>query len=186
MIRSAFMTFGVVLLCCVTSAAQDDLIKARLNAAKQDFERASTLAHNAIVQLLKDKEAEAQKAGDLQLLEKLRSEEAAFESNDELPKLISTRMYTESIQKARKTLEDAYLAARKAYTQAGEIDDAKAIDNELQDFKSPKQGETIVGTKTDKIIPMDLLKLTDPALDAVRGKWSRIGDGLMSPKPLRG
>jgi len=150
----------VVFLVCTARAAQDDPIKAQLTAAKQDFEKDMAAAHSALATLLTDKEAGAQKAGNLTLLEKVRAEQTAFESNDELPKSVSTRTYTEANKKARANLEDAYLAARKAYTQAGQIDDANAVDQELQAFRITGQiyktlPESKIGQQTDNEIPID-------------------------------
>jgi hypothetical protein len=183
MSRTAFLGFVVILLCGTITNAQDDEIKAKLTAAKHDFETESAAAHDALAALLKDKEAEAQKAGNLPLTERIRAEETTFDSNDELPKSVSTRAYKESINKARLKLEDAYTTARKAYTQAGQIDDAKSVDKELVEFKTTNQVETKVEPKSDENASIDLLKMVDPTLDAIRGKWRKDGESLISPSP---
>lgn len=147
----------------------EDPVRANLDDARSTFRTEIDAARDEVLAALRKKEDDAKAAGDLKLVERIRAEADAFTSRGEVPTLVATRAYDEAIRKARLKFEDAFKIARKAYTQAGKIEEAKAVDVELTEFQKTK------GVTTTAPIPVG-----DPAarhrlrdqLDGTTWKWS--------------
>jgi hypothetical protein len=133
---ASWITFCGVLISGFTSAADDDPVEKNLTAAKEDFEKTAERARAGLLADLQKRTDAAQKAGDLKTLEKVQSEAKAFQDGGELPKSVSTKAYESQMRRARARLEDEYVAAIKRYTKDGKIALAKAVQQELDEFKA--------------------------------------------------
>lgn len=181
MIRLLFVGIVASMFCGRIVCAQEDSIPLNLAAAKQNYAVEIEGARIALLDLLKEKRLAVQKSGNLSQLEIVIEEEEAFESKGELPESVQTRTYAEANRKARKKLEEAYVEARKAYTQAGRIDEARAVDKELQDFTT--SGEIEFRPESHDNSSIDLLSQINPQLDTIRGVWRQNGKSLVGPSP---
>jgi hypothetical protein len=141
------MMVCAVLASGVLSAADEDPVGKKLAAAKEEYEKATEKARAGLLADLKKKEDAAQKAGDLKTLEKVQAEAKAFEDSSELPKSVPTRIYEGQMRTAKARLEVAYGVAIKQYTKDGKLSVAKAIQQELDEFK--KGGHAVTGTPND-------------------------------------
>ncbi|HVK14654.1 MAG TPA: hypothetical protein VM597_38300 [Gemmataceae bacterium] len=119
----------------VTAFADEDVVEKQLLAAKLEFESAAEKARTGLLADLKKKEEAAQKAGDLKTLEKVQAEAKAFEADGTLPKAVAVKGYESQLRTARAKLEEEYAAAVKQYTKGGKIALAKAVQQELDEFK---------------------------------------------------
>jgi hypothetical protein len=128
------------LICAVESAAGDDPVDKKLATAKEEFEKATEKARAGLLAELKKKESAAQKAGDLDMLERAKAEFKAFENNGELPKLVPINGYESQLRVARVRMAESYSVAIKEYTMDGKVALAKAIQQELDEFKRGGSG----------------------------------------------
>lgn len=143
MVRRVFViTICGIAFCNLSAFADGDPIKDKLDEVKAAYEMETDLIHDGLLTLLEEKQAAAKKAGNLATSDKLQAEIDAFENDEALPKLVPTRVYKREMVKARKKMEDGYIAARKAYLQADKTDDARAIDKELEKFKAPATADS--------------------------------------------
>jgi hypothetical protein len=140
-----------ILLCGMNVAADDGPLEKKLAAAKELYDRAVEKARAGLLTDLKKKEGAAQKTGDLKTLEKVQAEAKAFEETGELPKAVPARGYESQVRTARVRLEDEYESAVKQYTKDGKVALAKAIQQELDEFK--KSGPVAAVTATDSFQP---------------------------------
>lgn len=124
-----------VLIGGVISAADEDVVEPKLTVAKEEFEKAAEKARTGLLADLKKKEEAAQKAGDLKTLLKVQAEAKAFVESRELPKSVPVKGYESQLRTARAKLEEEYGTAIKQYTKDGKIELAKAIQQELDEFK---------------------------------------------------
>jgi len=115
-----------------------DPIAAKITAAKDAFYAERDKADEALIKLLEKKEATAKQAGDLKTLEAVRAELEVFRNEGSLPKLVPLTIYDSSLKSARTKLENVYLGAIKTYTQKDKLDEAKALQKELDEFRAPK------------------------------------------------
>jgi hypothetical protein len=134
----SLITICVVLVYSFASAAEDDPVDKTLTTAKEVFEKAAEKARAGLLTDLKKREEAAQKGGDLQMLEKIQAETKTFETSGELPKSVPVRTYESQMRIAHAKLEEKYGAAVKQYTKEGKIALAKAIQQELDDFKKDR------------------------------------------------
>lgn len=152
----------VVLVCGGASFADEDPIRHRLAAAKEEYEKAVEKSRNALLADLKKKQDSAQKSGDLKTLERVQAETKAFEESGELPKSVAVKGYESQVRAARAKLEEKYSAAVKDYTKDGKIALAKTVQQELDEFKK---------NEATKLDPFKL-----PSLAAK--EWIKRGSGL--------
>ncbi len=141
MTRSAIaLVFCGVLVGGGVWAADEDPIGAKLATAKADYEKNLGKARDGLLADLKKKADVAQKAGDLKALEKVEDEVKAFEDKGTVPKLVSTRDFTDATRVARARLMTAYTEAVKEYTVAGKAPLAKAAQATLEELKKEAGG----------------------------------------------
>lgn len=147
MTRSATVLAMCAVLVGGVAWADEDAIGAKLAVAKTEYEKSLGKARDGLLADLKKKADVAQKAGDLKALEKIEDEVKAFEDKGTLPKLVSTRDFTDATRVARARLITAYMEAVKEYTKAGMVPLAKAAQATLEDLKK----ETGVDAAKDKV-----------------------------------
>jgi hypothetical protein len=141
------VTFCVVFACGLTATAQDDPVEKKLATAKEEFEKSAGKARSGLLADLKKREETAQKAGDLKALEKVLAEAKAFEDSGELPKSVPLKTYESQMRMARAKLEEGYGAAVKQYTKDGKLALAKAVQQDLDEFK--KGGPVVAAAPRD-------------------------------------
>ena len=136
MIRSVVLVSAcVVLFCGVIAAADEGSVEKRLTTAKEECTKANEKARAALLADLKKKEEEAQKAGDLKRLERVQAETRAFEAEGTLPSVVSVKSCERQVERARDRLDKTYDMAVKQHTKEGNVDLARATQNEWDDFK---------------------------------------------------
>jgi hypothetical protein len=136
MARAVLFALGVVaLLGPATRAAEDDLVKAKLDKAKAVYDAQLDKLCGNLVKSLQDKEEAARKAGNKKLVDQVKTEREAFETRGDLPKSISTANFTRDCKQARATLELAYTTAIKEYTKAKMDDEAAVVEKDLEAFR---------------------------------------------------
>jgi hypothetical protein len=135
MMRPAILMAVCGSLICGIAAADEDAVGKKLAAAKEEYEKVTVKARAGLLAVLKKQEEIAQKAGDLKTLEQVQAEAKSFENGGVLPKSVSTKVYESQMRTARTKLEEAYGAAVKQYTKDGKIALAKAVQQDLDEFK---------------------------------------------------
>lgn len=183
MIRSvSLIVVGTVLICGVATAADEDPVEKKLTDAKAEYEKAAENARSGLLADLKKKEKAAQKAGDFKTLEKVQAETKAFEDSGELPKSVPVRRYEGQLRTARALQEEAYGVAVKEYTKDGKIALAKAVHQELDEFKKggiaagaagPFQTESVWVSDT----PKRVLTVTERRGETFRARFA-IGEDV--------
>jgi hypothetical protein len=113
------------------------------------------LLRTCLVGELTKKAEIAQKAGNLKALDKVEDEIKAFEDRGELPKSVSTMVYTNEMRRIRAKLVDAYAEAVKEYTKAGKRAEARAAQMNLDELKSGVRN--VAPKATEKKTLSDLL-----------------------------
>ena len=129
------MTVCAALACGFAAAADENPAEKKLAAAKEEYEKSAGNARAGLVADLKKKEEAAQKNGDLKTLEKVQAEAKAFDDGGELPKSVPVKNYESQMRTARAKLEEVYGVSVKQYTKDGNVALAKAIQQELDEFK---------------------------------------------------
>lgn len=145
----SFAILGFVL--CGLAVGQEDGTRGKLLAARADYEKAVEKSRGGLVAELRKKADAAQKAGDLKTLEAVEGETRAFEVKGALPKSVPTKTYEADVRKARAKLEDAYATAVKEYTKAGQRAQAKAAQQELDEFKKAGASDPAVKGSTPAV-----------------------------------
>ncbi|WP_020472408.1 hypothetical protein [Zavarzinella formosa] len=136
MYRPALLLVACGLFACeLVLAADDDLVEKKLTAMKTEYEKGVAKARTGLLEDLKKKEEAAQKMGDLKKLEMAQAEAKAFEDRRELPKSVPVKTYETQLRSARSKLEEAYATAVRDYTKGGKIELAKAVQQQLEEFK---------------------------------------------------
>jgi hypothetical protein len=143
---------GAIFCGPTASAADDDPINKKLDEAKAKFKDVTLKAREKVIAPLKTKAEAAQKEGKLELFERYDAELKAFEERGILPKAISTKSYEDEIKTAKHSLSTAYTEAKKAYTTAGNIDRAKVVRDEQDEFE--KGGGLAAFAPAEKWVPL--------------------------------
>jgi hypothetical protein len=112
----------------------NDAVRTRLDRAKIEYDKAVEKARSSLLGDLKKRTDAAKKAGDLKALEKALEEFQAFEKDGKAPRQLGGGTYEKQMKAARDKLEDSYRAAVKQYTKNDEIQQAKIIQQELEEF----------------------------------------------------
>lgn len=136
-----------ILLYGMDVAADNGTVEKKLAVAKEQYDTAVEKARAKLLADLKKKEGAAQKAGDLKTLERVQAEAKAFEESGELPKTVPAKGYESQLRIAQARLEDEYESAVKQYTKDGKVALAKAVQQELDEFK--RCGPVAVVTAAD-------------------------------------
>jgi hypothetical protein len=119
-------------------AQEPDDIASKLVAAKDFYEKKVVEARQPIIEKLNRLENKARDAGNLELVDKVKSERSEFESKGQIPSAVQSSEYVKEIASQRKKLLGAYTAARTAYLKArNDFADeaAKKVDREMKEFE---------------------------------------------------
>lgn len=137
--------FGLAIALPISFAQCDEpsSIGDRVQAAERDAQSAIDTARNEIVKLLETKRTAAQNKGDLAEYERLTTELDAFKIRNAIPKSVSTRAYERTSKKTLADLERVYEQAVSEYTKAGNIEDARAIQERLDGLKTKQLGRPL-------------------------------------------
>jgi Lectin C-type domain len=112
-----------------------DTVTQKLDNAKSEFDAAVEKAKSELLKALLKKEEAAKKAGNLKLLEKIEAEVKALEDHDEMPASVSILNYDKQLLNARRRLAANYKDSVSRYTKEGNIELAKAIQKEFEEFE---------------------------------------------------
>lgn len=163
MIRTALLiVVSNVFIGGIVMASDEDPIEMKLTVAKEEYDKATEKSRARLLADLKKRVEVAQRAGDLQTMEKIQGEIKSFEDDGSLPKSIPVKSYEAQQRMARARLEESLNEAVRDYTKDGRINLAKVVQLELDEFNKGRHVKT------------GGLKL--PALDAK--EWSKQGNGL--------
>ena len=144
MARAALFALGLVaLLGAAGRAADDDPVKEKLDKAKAAYDQQIDKAKAALVKSLDAKEEAARKAGNVKLVDQIKTEREAFETKGELPKTVSTANFTRDRKLAGNALELAYGTAVKEYLKGKKDDEAAALTKDLEEFKNGNAGPSL-------------------------------------------
>ena len=146
----------------VVAADPEEAIKARLNKAKADFDAEFLKAKTDLIAQLDLKLESATKAGELALVKKLRAEREDFAEKGEMPKSVPTKDFNAAGKKAFDRMAAAFVQARKEYTQASKIEEAEAVDKELDEFVKS-------GGRTTKPLPGAIPQVPKPVVGGKNG-----------------
>jgi hypothetical protein len=138
------VAMGIVMLRISSVYADDEPITKKLDDAKSTFEQEQNKLCDDLTSALKKKADDARNAGDLNLFERAQAEADAWDTQGKLPTVVSTRPYDEGVKKSRMKMEDALKTAIKEYTKANNIDQAKATETELNEFKNGPPSTPVV------------------------------------------
>jgi hypothetical protein len=117
-------------------AADESPTASKVRIAKDLYYADRDKAEAALISALTRRLEAAKKSGDLKTLEALQTELDAFRSAATLPKLVPVRDYETALKVARTKYENVMAAGVKALTQAGSLEEAKALDQQLKDFQA--------------------------------------------------
>ena len=148
----------LILACVASSNARcQDAVEKELDAAVSKYERDVLAARTELAKSLERRATSYQKNGELDGYDRAQTELKAFLRNQTLPESVSTRSYNRTISKANIAIERAYEMAIKKYTRANDISLAKAVQKELNDFRTGgrkvdeqlfRAGETFTGSRS--------------------------------------
>lgn len=111
-------------------------VNEKIVAAQLAYQKETDKLRESLLQSLKKAEETARKAGNKAQLDKVKDETEAFESRKVVPSVVVTKDYYKRLHKAKKGFEDAYLAAIKTTTKAGNDSEAEALEKELEEFRN--------------------------------------------------
>lgn len=128
-------------LAAAEDSAPDALMKPWVEAVER-FSKARETAKESLVRLLDSAEEKARAAGDLDKVNSIKQERAAFEEHDELPSAVKTATYTKSIDTAKTTLKSVAQKVKVTLVRQKYDADAQAIDQELAELVGPEKPDT--------------------------------------------
>ncbi|HWL08326.1 MAG TPA: hypothetical protein VNQ76_07975 [Planctomicrobium sp.] len=131
--RGLFVAFLWLTVSVATAA--DDPIAAKLERARQQYDKSREDIKGKVNQFLDRKQESARKAGNLPLLSVIDEARSQFETAGAIPDDAPTSYYRQACV-AHTTLESAYEAAIKSYTQGGQLDEAKRLSDALEVLKN--------------------------------------------------
>ena len=147
-----FLWFLIVLgcLCHSTFAHADE----EIDKAQSLFKNAQSKQSEILEEAFELKLKKAIKAGDLDLVSELKTEQAAFLSSGQLPRSATMKVlaqkYAKSIDQAQAKFKNTYELKIKNETKAGHIDEAQVLQAELDaliaaDFREDAPGVSDAG-----------------------------------------
>ena len=132
-----FLAFAFLsLLQAAGRAETPEEIAKKVTAAKDAYYAERDKADQALIELLTKKETTAKQAGDIKAIEAVRAESDAFRKEGKLPKLVPLTLYETAIKQAQTKLDNAFKQAIKAHTIADRLEDAKALQKQLETLLS--------------------------------------------------
>lgn len=164
----------LVSLVLTVSARGDDRIEAilaRVEQARTDYEADCSMLRELLLQSLEREITSAQQAGKFERVTTLGAERDAFIEKATLPEAISTVAFTNGMSKARDRLEGALVRARKELTQAGGLEDAKAIDDDLTELKRTSPGTVVKSRRNTQRVLWMKANRTQYFLKGVGADW---------------
>lgn len=117
-------------------AADESPTASKVRIAKDLYYADRDKAEASLISALTRRLEAAKKSGDLKTLEALQTELDAFRSTATLPKLVPVRDYETALKVARTKYENVMAAGIKVLTQAGSLEEAKALDQQLKNFQA--------------------------------------------------
>jgi hypothetical protein len=132
---SSIIALTAFLACGIATAADEDPVRAKLDAAKATYESEVVKFEVAVDEWLDKREESARKDGNKKLVDLVKAERQAFHEKGELPKDLPTTVRRKATL-TRLALESAYTTAVKEFTKGKQDDDASAAERELEQFKS--------------------------------------------------
>ena len=142
----------LLLLTTLQSAtiAEDDPIEQKLSLAKLKYDDDINKARSTILDALKNKARIAKDAGDLEKLETAQAEIKDFEASGVIPRSLPIKSYETQRKLARVKIEKSYNNAITQYTKDGQVELAKAIRQERDEFLDPTGFKQFEGNWTVK------------------------------------
>lgn len=125
----------LALISTKTCLGEEDATAAKILAAKEVNEKETQALADRILKSLKRAEENALKTGNKVLVDKIMDEIEAFESKRALPTVVPIKDYLRGLRKTRETLEEVYMQSVKTSTKMGRLDEASAIEHELNEFR---------------------------------------------------
>jgi hypothetical protein len=116
--------------------AEEDPIAEKLDAVRLQYHEEIERLRTELTQALQDKEDAARKAGDVALVERVKTQREMFNLSDALPSVVSPERYKRGITKAKFTLKTAVQTGVKEYLAAKQDDLAAGLQEELQELQA--------------------------------------------------
>jgi hypothetical protein len=114
--------------------AGTDPVRENLDKARAEFQAEMGAARKKLLEALDRAEEAARQGGNTKGVDEIKDQREAFAKRGEVPRLAASREYQQERTRARKTLDDAYLAAAAAYTKARTDARAEAVERERRRF----------------------------------------------------
>jgi hypothetical protein len=159
-------------------AVQESPLMAKVRLAKDAYFADRDKAEDMLIALLDKRLEAAKKSGDLKTLEALQKEIDSFRAEGKLPKLVPTRDYESALKIARARYENALTSSIKSLTQAGNIDDAKAVSLQLEEFKAQTAANPDAALPNKAPLPAGKLDLGPFAKVYPEDKQAELAPGL--------
>jgi tRNA A-37 threonylcarbamoyl transferase component Bud32 len=115
--------------------AETDPIKAKLDKAREAYAAEYEKLRQGLLDSFQEKEDAARKDGNKKVVDQVKAEREAFMNRNQLPRVVPSAAYEQGLKKAAVSMEAAYDVAVKEYTKAKEDDKARAVEDELKQFK---------------------------------------------------
>jgi hypothetical protein len=126
---------GICSLSCFAFNADDDPVASELARARESFATETKTALEKLSSAIESAIKETAVTGDLDAVEALRADQAAFEKSGKLPTSSQLRAavaeHEKAVSKARESLRAALDKAVREYTKALKLEEAKAARAEL-------------------------------------------------------
>lgn len=170
LIITAILNFGV-------AEVPGDEVKQHLETARQEYQVATKMVADQLMDSLREREQAAVEAGALIQVESTRAEIQRFEQTGELPASVSLKKYRAGITEARSQFLEALEAAQKALTKANRIDEAKAIQAEVISLREKQPFGEVLPVLAPELLdnPGSELPIgngTIPGWKSTGGPWS--------------
>ena len=145
MTRSALLAAAIAAVLAGGSRADDDPVKAKLAAAKEDYQKELAKLKGAVLEALDKAEAAARTTGDKAVVDRLKADRKAFTETGAAPAHPSGTGYNRDALAAAQKLERAYKAAATEYLKAKKDDESDAVEAEMRTFLATAPGVKSAG-----------------------------------------
>jgi hypothetical protein len=182
-VRYAFSVLFIACVCLV-SRADEDPIKAKLDAAEKTHATELKRAQQALLDSFDEREKTARTKGNKKLLDQIKAERAAFTEREECPPTALVK-YEQRHSTANGRMIAAYKAAIREYTKAKKDDKASATEISLETFQRDrwKHMDVEAATVKDDFLQLNASSLTTK--DQYSGPFEVVAVARTASKSLR-
>jgi hypothetical protein len=123
---------------CAGWADEPDVIRAKLNAARDEFAKEATRLQNVLLDAMDKAEEKARTAGNKAMVDAIKAERKTFDETGKAPGGPNGTVYDKGMQAARTKIQNAYKHVETELLKAKKDAEVDAVEAELKEILASK------------------------------------------------